>query len=221
MHKPTALAAAAALTFAVTAPALADEAEPAPSGSPSETTPSSARAPNGEHVAPLSQRTQPAYVPQSVALSGPAVLPWDPSRGRTPPSGYHAETRVRTGLVVAGSVTWGSMYLITALVAGGIADSGGSYSYDYRTGKSTRATNPSALLYIPVVGPFAYLPHAGSQSATVALLIDGLAQTAGAAMLVAGLTVPRHVLVRNDLAKIELTPMIGPGHSGAGLTGTF
>ncbi len=210
--RPVALSSALLL---LSASASAQTAPAAPA------TPSSAPAANGEYVAPLSQTTQPSYVPQSVAMSGPAVMDWDPDSGRQPPAGYHPDTRIRKGLVIAGAVTFGSMYLLTAITAAAINDSNTSrYSSDYY-GTSTSSAPPAGLLYIPVVGPFAYLPHAGSQSASVMLVIDGVAQAAGMAMLIGGLAVPKHVLVRNDLAKIELMPLVSPGQSGMGLVGTF
>ena len=192
------------------------QAAPAPAAPPPA---SSAPTANGEYVAPLSQSTQPSYVPQSVAMSGPAVLDWDTDSGRPPPAGYRADTRIRKGLVIGGAVTFGAMYLLTALTAAAIND---SKSYTYSSIGTTSSKSSSAgLLYIPVVGPFAYLSNAGSQSATVVLIIDGVAQAAGAAMLIGGLAIPKHVLVRNDLAKIEIMPLVAPGHTGLGLVGTF
>src|SRR5216684_6682295 len=35
---------------------------------------SNAPAPNGEYVTPLQQYTQPSYIPQSVAMSGPRMI---------------------------------------------------------------------------------------------------------------------------------------------------
>ena len=74
-------------------------------------------------------------------------------------------------------------------------------------------------MYVPVAGPFLYLGEAGGESGKLVLIIDGLAQAAGAAMLIAGLAAPKTIAVRNDLAKIEITPVLGPG--SAGIVGTF
>jgi len=155
----------------------------------------------GQYPAPLTQQTQPSYVPQSVALSGPAHMDWDDDR--TPPPGYHLETRIRKGLVIGGAVTFGTMYLFTALGAAAANDLGGS----------------AGALYVPIAGPFLYMGETSSQSGKVLLAIDGIAQAAGAAMLIAGLAAPKTIAVRNDLAKIEIKPMIGPGT--AGFVGTF
>ena len=60
--------------------------------------PSHAPTPNGEYVAPLQQQTQPMYVPQSVAISGPRqITTWQ--EGEPIPPGYHPVQRIRRGLV--------------------------------------------------------------------------------------------------------------------------
>ena len=157
---------------------------------------------NGQYPTPLAQQTQPSYVPQSIAMSGPAHMDWDDER--TPPPGYHLETRVRKGLVIAGAVTFGSMYILTALTAAAINDT---------------SSGNAGVLYVPVAGPFMYLGETGSQSGKVILVIDGLAQAAGAAMLITGLAAPKTIAVRNDLAKVNITPVFGPG--SVGVVGTF
>ncbi len=56
----------------------------------------------------------------------------------------------------------------------------------------------------------------------VMLAIDGVAQAAGATMLIVGLTSPKTVLVRNDLGEVRLTPMrMGQNGGGLGIVGTF
>jgi hypothetical protein len=61
-----------------------------------------------------------------------------------------------------------------------------------------------------------------SSTANVFLAFDGLGQAAGATMLVAGITSPKTVLVRNDLGEVRVTPMrLGRAGGGLGLVGTF
>ncbi|CAN5922837.1 hypothetical protein BH11MYX4_BH11MYX4_13030 [soil metagenome] len=201
-------AAAAALLVSTLAAAnaRADEALP-----PSQPPPVSARAPNGEYVAPMQQQTQAVYVPQSVALSGPRIIR-DYEDGEPVPHGYHADTRVRTGLVVGGAVTFGVMYLFSVL-AGSIINDANKYSSDHTRGD---------FLFVPVVGPFLQMTNTSTSSGTTMLAIDGLAQAAGATMLIVGVMSPRTVLVRNDLAEVRVTPMqVGEKGSGVGLVGTF
>jgi hypothetical protein len=163
-----------------------------------------------QYTTPLYQQTQPSYVPQSVALSGPREIK-DWSEGEQIPPGYRPVERTRKGLIVGGAVTFGSLYLISALVA-----SAGSDSSQYNGGK-----NEEAALWVPAIGPFIQMAGTESSTGKLFLAIDGIGQTAGAAMLIVGLVSPKTVLVRNDLAEVRVTPMLAKGTAGAGLTGTF
>ena len=204
----TALTAALAVSTLALSSARADESLP-----PSQPPPASARAPNGEFVAPLQQQTQAVYVPQSVALSGPRIIR-DYEEGEPIPHGYHADTRVRTGLVVGGAVTFGVMYLFSVL-AGSVMNDVANRPYGSSSARGD-------FLFVPVVGPFLQLTKTDSSSGYTILVIDGAAQAAGAAMLIAGITSPRTVLVRNDLAEVRVTPMkVGERGNGIGLVGTF
>jgi hypothetical protein len=175
--------------------------------------PASAHAESGEYVAPLSQQTQRSYVPQSVALSGPKEIK-DWREGDPVPDGYRPVQRTRTGAIVGGCVTLGVMWLISALVAAAAQDASTA------TGGTS---NPDAALYVPVVGPFIQMGGTGSALGNMVLLVDGLAQTAGFALLVYGVTTPRNVLVRADLAQgTQMVPMhIGRDGYGLGLRTTF
>jgi hypothetical protein len=178
---------------------------------PSQPPPASARAPNGEYVTPLQQQTQAVYVPQSVALSGPRVIT-DYEEGEPIPAGYHADTRVRRGLVVGGAITFGIMYLFSVL--------GGSVMND--ASQSSGSAERGDFLFVPVAGPFLQMTKTESSTGNVTLAIDGIAQAAGATMLIVGITSPRTVLVRNDLAEVRVTPMqVGQRGSGVGLVGSF
>jgi hypothetical protein len=184
--------------------------------------PNSARAPNGEYVAPMQQQTQSSYVPQSVAMSGPAQINnWEP--GQPIPQGYHAETRTRTGLIVAGAITFGCLYFFSAIAAGIGADNTSKTSYVNGQYVTTKGENPNAALWVPVVGPFIQMGNTSSATANVFLVVDGLGQAAGATMLIVGLVSPKNVLVRNDLgAGVRVTPVgLGGGKLGWGISGTF
>jgi hypothetical protein len=78
---------------------------------------------------------------------------------------------------------------------------------------------------IPVAGPFALIPQCGGfASCYLGTVVDGLAQVAGLAMLIAGIAAPRTVLVRNDIGKLNIhpTPMVlGKNAAGFGLAATF
>jgi hypothetical protein len=178
---------------------------------PSSPPPASAQAPNGEYIAPLQQPTQQVYMPQSVALSGPRVIK-DYEEGEPIPPGYHPESKVRTGLVVGGAVTFGVLYLLSALVGAAISD----------VNKAVNGGDRGDFLYVPVAGPFLQMTRTESSTGNVFLAIDGIGQAAGATMFIVGLTSPKTVLVRNDLAEVRVLPMrMGQNGGGLGLVGTF
>jgi hypothetical protein len=168
--------------------------------------------PQTGYATPLYQQVQPSYVPQSVAMSGPRLIE-DWEDGRPIPPGYHPDTRIRKGFVIAGSILFGSMYLLSALVAAAGADN-----------ESPGHGNGEAALWIPGVGPFIAMTSSSSSVGSLTLAIDGLSQAAGLAMLIGGIVAPRTVLVRNDLGSLRITPTpmaIGRTGSGFGLVGTF
>jgi hypothetical protein len=167
----------------------------------------SSSAPAREYTAPLSQRTQPSYVPQSVALSGPRVIA-DWQEGDPVPPGYHPATHIRKGFVIAGSVVFGVFYLFSSLAAAIGADTNGG------------SGNPLGALWIPGVGPFVQMAGTSSSVGNWALAIDGLSQCGGLTMLIYGLTAPRTVLVRNDLG-LRVLPSLDRGGGGFRLVGSF
>jgi len=198
-----------------------------PNGSlpPTAPPPSSARAPNGEYVAPMQQQTQQIYVPQSVAMSGPRVIK-DYEEGDPIPPGYHADTQMKKGLVIGGAITFGCMYLFSVIAGAAMDDTNKRYTFS-SSGSSTTsggAENSGTFLYIPVAGPFLQMTRTETATGNVFLAIDGIAQAAGATMLIVGLTSPKTVLIRNDLAEVKVTPMrmgMNGSGTGLGLVGTF
>jgi hypothetical protein len=179
---------------------------PPPSVAPA---PPSAIAPNGEYVSPLSQTTQPVYVPQSVALSGPRFIK-DWQDGNPIPWGYHREERARKGEIISGAILFGVPWLYSAFFA--------SLGADLSNGGS----NDLAALYVPVLGPFIEMTQTSSSSAHFILALDGVAQGVGAALFFHGLSSPRPLLVRNDLASFMITPTpLGKDGTGVAMMGRF
>ncbi len=171
--------------------------------SPAPPPPVSAQAPNGEYTAPLSQETQPTYVPQSVALSGPRVIKnWN--EGEPMPAGYHPVQRVRTGFIAGGASMLVSLYLLSALVASVVSD-------------ASQGSQQDTALYVPAIGPFIQMTSTSSATGNFVLAIDGAVQSAGLAMLIYGIASPRTVLVRNDLATAPRVLPIRLGRDGYGL----
>ncbi|CAN5301932.1 hypothetical protein BH09MYX1_BH09MYX1_38170 [soil metagenome] len=172
----------------------------------------------GEYVAPLQQTTQPSYIPQSVAFSGPRIIK-DYNEGDPVPPGYHPESRVSRGLIGGGLGMFGGAYLISVFVAA----VGSDLSNACTSFGGGGCTNPLWPLYLPVVGPWVTMGTAGgSATGMVFLAIDGLLQGAGAAMTIIGIVAPKTVLVRNDLGSLHIQPtMVGGMNPGIGLGGTF
>ncbi|WP_437661933.1 hypothetical protein [Sorangium sp. So ce1182] len=163
--------------------------------------------PMQEQVLPPPQAAPPPGYPGAPA-AGPKVLPW--REGQPVPPGYHPETRVRKGLVISGAIVFGTVYLFTAL-GGADAVYRGSSGY--------------APLFVPCAGPFLTLATTRQDSLeTMGLVLDGLVQITGAALLLPGLLVPRTVLVRDDVSKAFVLPApmsFGPSSAGLGLVGRF
>ncbi|HEY1815799.1 MAG TPA: hypothetical protein VGG74_25795 [Kofleriaceae bacterium] len=161
------------------------------------------------YPAPLAQRVQTTYVPQSVALSGPFEIT-DVEPGEVAPNGYTAVQRPRKHLLQGGLAMLGMAYGLSALTAAIGQDT------------SDGSQNPVAALWIPVAGPFIELGQSSSATADVLLVGLGGVQLAGAIMLYYGLTTKQTVFVRNDLVGgLTVTPMVARGASGLSLSGHF
>jgi hypothetical protein len=104
----------------------------------------------------------------------PLTLPYED--GDPIPQGYTVKTRASRPLVIAGSITFGAPYVVSALVAATVL------SADDRSGPEL------APLLIPCVGPFVTIGTAAAEGAgTFWLVLDGLTQTGGVVMFIAGM----------------------------------
>ncbi|AUX44632.1 uncharacterized protein SOCE26_060980 [Sorangium cellulosum] len=165
----------------------------------------------GEEQPPPAPSGMAPAGPQGGALDprgGPKVLPW--KKDEPVPPGYHVETRIRKGLVISGAIVFGTVYVFTA-IGGGDAVAHGRSEY--------------AALFVPCAGPFLTLAITRQDDLeTLGLVVDGLVQITGAALLVPGLVVPKKVLVRDDLARPFAVPVpmtFGRNSAGLGLAGRF
>jgi hypothetical protein len=195
--------AAACTVLGYGAPASAQPPPPAPAPAPAALPP-------------------PAPGPTPVYVVAPPPIDWEP--GSPIPPGYKEVTKYRTGLVIGGAVTFGVVWIPTAVVTSFVVAAGGT---------ATRAWP----LFIPVVGPFISIGTLGLGGSGCAggnaglcaladfwLVFDGLVQAAGAGMLIGGLAAPKHVLVPLGSAKIDVRPTplsFGKSGTGFGFTGTF
>lgn len=151
------------------------------------------------------------YAPAPPPPYGPKKMKYN--EGDPVPPGYRVEERPRVGLVVGGSVLFGLTYLFTALGASIASDVG---------------DRDAKWLFLPVAGPFIYTTtyscddgrSNGCTTGKTFLFIDGLAQGGGVLMFVLGLS-GQKMLIRNDVAKVQVMPMVGKNVNGLSLIGTF
>lgn len=162
---------------------------------------------------------QPAPAPGMVPGYAPPRLEW--SKGEPIPPGYTPSTEIRSGFVIAGAVTLGVTWIFGGIVPGIAGTAAGAGEF--------------GVMFVPAVGPFIAMPvlaaassgSSGLGAAYAILVIDGLAQSTGAALLLYGLLAQRDVLIRNDKVgntnvKWMPTPMpMGTAGRGFGVVGTF
>jgi hypothetical protein len=136
----------------------------------------------------------------------PAVLPF--RDGVAAPEGYVRGTRMRKGLLIAGSTTTGALWLISMAVASAAEDNEGT------------SLSP---LFAPVVGPFIAIGTDNPNGlGTFTLVIDGIGQAAGVAMFVLGVTKKEQVWRYEPLGSLQIAPLpLGRGQYGMGLSGAF
>jgi hypothetical protein len=146
---------------------------------------------------------------------GPRTIEY--AEGRPVPPGYHVEEHARTGLAVGGGVTFGATWLLSAAIGAGLSE---AWAHDSDIGNDDTAWP----LFIPVAGPFIGIGtmHA-SYGPGFILVMDGLAETGGLAMFIAGLAAKKQLLVRDDVydAQVQLVPLAGPGVAGMAITGSL
>jgi len=133
-----------------------------------------------------------------------------------PPSGFHVEREARTGEIIGSSILLGVPYALSAAVA--------------TTGVGS--TPELAPLYVPVVGPWITLGwgnpfkqsccgfNAVGALAGLALVADGVMQTAGAIWLTVALASKKKVLVP-DHPTFVAAPFASRGGAGFAVAGTF
>lgn len=149
----------------------------------------------------------------------PAVIEdWD-DRQPIPP-GYHPESEVRMGLVIAGASTLGALWLTSVVIGAVGAETQEAIDCTFNECDQGDEWYP---LFVPVAGPFIAAGTLDASGAGLGLLIfDGVVQAGGLAMLIAGLAAQKTVL-RRDLGglELELAPTAGPQGGSLGVIGRF
>jgi hypothetical protein len=198
---------------------------PAPSAAPPPTAaPLTPQPPPGlqPHPPPVQPTPPPGAAPRSGAYYGPvlpyyyyppAILP--PAKlpyedGDPVPPGYQVKTRAMRSMVIAGAVTLGVPYLVSLLTASTVlAD-------------DSRQGGRIAALYAPIVGPFITVGTSRAEGAeTFWLVLDGVAQTGGAVMLIYGLAAKEKYLQRETTPSASLAPEVILGPRAAALKWIF
>ena len=138
------------------------------------------------------------YYPPPSAMMPVLTLPYED--GDPIPQGFSVRSRADKSLLIAGSITFGAPYLISALVAATTlsanADGGGEF----------------APLFVPVIGPFIAIGTAHAEGAgTFWLVFDGLAQAGGVTMFIAGLVLEDKYLQRTPQASFKPEVLVNPG----------
>lgn len=163
----------------------------------------------------------PGYPPQG--YSAPYRPPKPPPtelayhEGMAIPPGYHVESSIRKGPVIAGAIVLGVPYMLGLAFAGAV-----NYG------------NQGGWLFVPGAGPWLTLglrDHScnssngdcvGEALVRTFLVFDAIMQTTGATLLIWGLADKKTRVVRNDVVRvIGVAPTrVGSGY-GLGLFGTF
>jgi hypothetical protein len=215
-------------------PAVAPTPAPAPETVPAAAAPSQPRpasapvlaVPPGYALVPIDNGGQTRYdveYPQRQGALPPGMeLPYE--EGEPVPLGYRVVKQTRRGLVIAGSIV------------GGIA-----YGFSIVGATSDDFNHKSGSLLVPVLGPWIMLALGGAKDVPSTgycfdtsssscgsrsglrgvLVLDGLMQGAGAAMLIVGIAVPKTRLVRKDVTLSMLPMPLGKDGYGLGAVGQF
>lgn len=202
-------------------------AQPALAAAPAAPAPQPA-VPQGYVLVPVQQpaaQTQydVQYPQQRGALPPGMELPYED--GDPIPPGYRLARQPRRGLVIGGSIMTGIGWGLS--LTGAVAA-----DFDSKSG----------FLVVPVLGPWLMLAAGGAKDRDCSssssyydydydcgsrsglrsvLVLDGLLQTAGAVMVVAGIAFPRVRLVREDVTVGFVPTTFGSGSYGLGAVGTF
>jgi hypothetical protein len=135
------------------------------------------------------------------------------------PPGYGRETKIRLGLVIAGAITMGVPWLLSAALAQPMQSiHDGLDDYDQHDVQFWP-------MFLPLAGPFVTIGTAAPDAlGTFVLAADGVLQCGGLALLIVGLTAPRDVLVWEGPGESALSlgaAPLGRGAWGMALAGRY
>jgi len=182
-----AVGAVALATLVAGVEAHADEASPPAAAAPASTPAHADAAP--DNPAPKGRGPR-RWEAQRLPWYAPPTIPY--LEGVPFPPGYWPALRPRRSFIAAGAALFGGSYLASVLTAATILGGNGKHSIEV------------APLFAPFAGPFATLGTSrdvqlndpGVRTNGVLVIVDGVAQVAGAALFIAGYAAPERVLVR-------------------------
>jgi hypothetical protein len=175
------------------------------------------------------RRARPPVVPSAEVPGYVGPYTMDYIEGAEVPPGYIKVERIRKGLVIAGAVTFGVSWLVSATAGVALTDESNhnecyAYGDDIEGGGGYYSEcrdddNEGAIpLFIPLVGPFIAMGTMDAEGpGRAALFLDGVVQVGGMAMLIAGVAAKQTVLVRSGNTTVSVAP--GPG--SVQFTGSF
>ena len=131
---------------------------------------------------------------------GPKSLPYT---GGPAPEGYVVQHRAWTPVWIAGAATWFAGWAYSAMIAG-------------------LAAPGTEHIAVPLAGPWIDLAAKGRKPSAERMMVAlGSVQALGAGALIAGLVIDNPRYVRQDLASVHLSPVIGTDVAGAVFSGRF
>lgn len=149
----------------------------------------------------------------------PPLLPY--RAGRKVPAGYEVASVPRTGMVVGGAVIAGGLHLVSMIAAVALDAEAEETLRDQQGGSRTdpEFDNRYTPLFIPVVGPFVAVKTSEASGTGMAILVmNGVAQVTGCALVIAGLAAPKQVLVKQDMP-VAVVPFFDPTGGGLAIRG--
>lgn len=123
-------------------------------------------------------------------------------------------TRANRGLVVGGAVTFGGTYLANMLASVMLS----AWTYNENSAEYMN------MSLVPIAGPWIQLGYAATDAQIALGIMAGVAQAAGLAMFIAGLTVARSPVPEVQLGagtRVTFTPTVTGDSAGLAALGTF
>lgn len=186
--------------------------------------------------------TYPSYAPSYGPSYAPSYAQAQPSQGYAPYNSYPAygqqgapavpaaadsgggsDGSDGSGLIIGGSITFGSFYLFSALSMAGLGKACDAAASAGPLGGSLCDDADTALGYIPLVGPFVAMGELGDSEIAiwpvqVGLIALGIGQLTGVGLLIGGAA---KAAGDGEPAPVSVQPTFGPTGGSVALTTRF